>query len=102
MSPDLSHRTNPMHSLGYRTKKAWPAVRRKIDASKPVTLTLITSSNDSNLLHLKYVHRVVAYAYKIRSINTGEGSPDGANKAVKIHIYDPNYPKDDSVRLRFF
>ena len=102
MSPDLSHRTNLMHSLGYRTKKAWPAVRSKIDASKPVTLTLITSSNDSNLLHLKDVHRVVAYAYKIRSINPGEGSPDGADKAVIIHIYDPNYPNDDNVRLRFF
>lgn len=102
MSPDLSHRSNPLHSLGHRTQRAWPSVKGSLDASKPVTITLVASSNDANLKHLEDSHRVVAYAYDVASIVEGEGAPKGADSKVTIWIYDPNYPDEDSVKLTFY
>ena len=102
-SPDLSgHSLNPYESLGDRTQKAWPKVRACLDASKPVTLTLIVHSNDHNPKHLEDHHRVVAYAYEVRPVVAGEGAPSGADSHVTIYIYDPNYPDDDDVSLTFF
>lgn len=101
-SPDLSQRLNPLHSLGHRTQKEWPKVKESLKASKPVTITLIASSNDYNLMHLEDSHRVVAYAYDIDSIVQGEGAPEGADYKVTIWIYDPNYPDRDDVRLTFY
>ena len=101
-SPDLSHRLNPLHSLGHRTQEAWPDVRNRLDESRPVTLTLVASSNDANLKHLEDSHRVVAYAYDVRPILEGEGAPSGADSQVTVFVYDPNYPNDDGVCLTFY
>lgn len=100
MSPDFSHRGNPLHSLGHRTQEAWPSVKSSLDASKPVTITLIASSSDASLKHLEDSHRVVAYAYSVGS--QGDGAPSGAHSKVTIWIYDPNYPDKDSVKLTFY
>ena len=108
-SPDLDHFWNPRDSLGKRTQSAWPGVKESIDASKPVTITLISRSN--NLLNPKSLendHRVVAYAYDIDS-TVGAGAPAGANSKVTLWIYDPNYPDGpnyahdaDDVKLTFY
>ena len=101
MSPDQSH-VFRMHSLGERTQNAWPGVKDRLDSLKPVTLTLITSSSDYNPFHLGNNHRVVAYAYYERPLYDGEGAPGGADTAVIIYIYDPNYPNCDDVYLKFY
>ncbi len=100
-SPDLGH-WNRKHSQGHMTQQEWPSVKDLLDKSKPVTLTLIASSNDVNLKHLEDSHRVVAYAYEERSIIQGEGAPSGADTHVTIFIYDPIYFNDDDVCLTFY
>ncbi len=100
-SPDLSHRFRK-HSLGHRTKKAWPGVRSKLNAGKPVTLTLINGSNNFNPGHMDQHHRVVAYAYKEESISGGSGVPANAHTKVTIMIYDPNKVNNDNVYLTFY
>lgn len=102
MSPNLSHRSNPLHSLGHRTQRAWPKVKKSLDASIPVTITLVAHANDANLFHLTDSHRVVAYAYEVKSTVEGDGSPGGAHSKVTIWIYDPNYENDDGVSLTFY
>jgi hypothetical protein len=102
-SPDLDHLLN-IDSLGKRTQEAWPAVKASLDASKPITITLIASSNDINPVHLKDNHRVVAYAYEIDAVAQGGGAPEGADSKITIWIYDPKssyYDKDD-VKLTFY
>jgi len=108
-SPDLSHIMNIHHSLGYKTQQEWVKVKDCIDQSKPVTLTLVTSSNDGNVFHLSNNHRVVAYAYDERPLYANEwvhGDPDSRQRAqisvVSIQIYDPNHPNDDNVWLTFY
>jgi hypothetical protein len=96
-SPDLDK-----DGLGYRTQKEWPKVRGFLDASKPVTLTLIVHSNDVYPWHLSDNHRVVAYAYDVRPVDPAEGAPAGADSHVTLYIYDPNYPDEDDVCLTFF
>jgi hypothetical protein len=100
-SPDLSH-TFDIHSLGHRTQEAWPDVKESLDASKPVTITLIASSNDENPLHLENNHRVVAYAYEIDAVAQGGSAPEGADSMVTIWIYDPGYHDQDDVKLTFY
>lgn len=102
MSPDLCHRhrLELFSSLGSRTQRAWPKVKKSIDAFKPVTVTLIGSSNDTAPSHLADSHRVVAYAYKVTDPESG--APSGAKDKVTLKIYDPNYPNRDDVELTFY
>jgi len=88
--------------LGDRTQKEWQKVKACLDASKPVTLTLIVHSNDIWPWDLSDNHRVVAYAYEVRSVDPAEGAPSGADSHVTIYIYDPNYENEDDVCLTFF
>jgi hypothetical protein len=89
-----------LKSLGHRTHKAWPKVKKRIDGSKPVTITLIGSSKDTALSHLGDSHRVVAYAYNVT--DPDPGAPSGADDKVTLMIYDPNYPNRDDVELTFY
>ncbi len=104
--PDRDH-SKPWvpESIGHRTLREWPDVRNSIDNSQPITLTLITSSNDVNPFHLSNNHRVVAYAYEERSLYDWEwvrGKRHPEILHVTILIYDPNYPNDDDVCLTFY
>ena len=103
-SPDLDNLINLHHSLGRKTQKEWRKIKKLLDSSKPVTLTLIASSNDYNPDNLKNNHRVVAYAYEERPLQDGEWVHGDSNpniRHVTIFIYDPNYHDDDDVRLTF-
>ena len=111
-SPDQGHWYRSDSSLGNDTQQEWSNIKSSLDNSQPVTLTLITSSNDGRLLHLSNNHRVVAYAYQERELYDWEWvHPDNKNDdpsyraqigAVDILIYDPNYPNDDDVYLTFY
>lgn len=104
-SPDLSHRSNPHASLGHRTQQEWASVQRAIDGGRPVTLTLISSSNDYNPLHLANNHRVVAYAYEVNPLTSSmwvHGKRHARIRHVTMYVYDPNYPDRDDVALTFF
>lgn len=91
LDPKPGHPNAYAPSLGRRTLHDWYAnVKPNLDNSKPLTLTLIASSNDHNVFHLGNHHRVIAYAYE-----------DNGTGAVDILIYDPNCRKDDDVRLTF-
>lgn len=98
-SPDLDHSWS-LKSLGERTTDAWPSVKSSLNNSKPVTITLIASSNDYFIHTLDETHRVVAYAYDIAS--NFQGGPRGADSKVTIWIYDPNFPDIDDVKLTFY
>lgn len=100
--PDLSDRWNPRHSLGSETQDEWDGIKVILDQYRPVTLTVITSSNDGNVQHFKNNHRVVAYAYDYLSISGDPIAPPGATKKIVISIYDPNFPMDDEVKLSFY
>ena len=89
-------------SLGSRTQNEWPQVKNSIDSSKPVTITLIAHSNEVLPTKLVDHHRVVAYAYDIRPVSSGDDAPSGADSKVTLRIYDPNEPNDNNVRLTFF
>lgn len=98
-SPDEGH-WNRKNSLGKRTQDAWDAIKDKIDAKKPVTITVIASSNDYNPLNLDQHHRMVAYAYDLDS--PGDSAPTGADKKVTLWVYDPNYPNRDDIKMTFY
>ena len=97
------------HSIGHMTQEEWPNVRTSLDNFKPITLTLIASSNDVHPEHLENNHRVVAYGYDVRQLQDGEwvhGEPNSDIRRnirhVTIFIYDPNHPDDDDVCLGFY
>ena len=103
-SPDLGHWYRN-HSIGHMTQQEWSKVKDSIDQIHPVTLSLITSSNDGDPLHLTDNHRVVAYAYEIRPLYDGEWVHGNINPNIRhitLSIYDPNFPNDDSVCLTFY
>lgn len=66
----------------------WPLIRADIDAGRPspVCLIAVKSLNPGDLGEN---HQVLAYAYEA----------DGHD--ITLHIYDPNQPLVDSVRMRF-
>ncbi len=99
---DVDHTGTP-DSLGHLTQDEWVKVMNKLDSSKPVTLTVIRSSNDANPAHLSDNHRVVAYGYVMRELSPSEeGIPKGATHVVELQIYDPNESGKDNVWLRFY
>ena len=70
-------------------RRAWPAVRREIDAGRPAGLGLIHIAS-ADPRRLVGDHQVVAYGYEL----------DTAAASVALRIYDPNHPDDDTIRLR--
>jgi len=103
-SPDQGHWYRK-DSQGAMTQEEWPLVKDRLDKGKPVTLTLIASSNDVNLRHLADSHRVVAYAYEERPLLDGEwvhGNRNPNTQHVAIFIYDPGYPDCDDIALSFY
>jgi hypothetical protein len=66
----------------------WPAIRRDLDGGSLSTVGLVkVVGRDPNKLGLN--HQVVAYGYDL----------DGS--MVTLRVYDPNFPNDDEVTLRF-
>ncbi len=87
-APDESHRLRK-HSLGHRTKKEWPKVKKQLDGGKLATLCLIrvegyTKNPSKN-------HQVLAYGYEYNT----------TSKWVKIFVYDPNKPNEDKGYVKF-
>jgi len=75
------------HSRTYvMVHEEWPKIRAELDAGKLSTLGLVRVI-DRDPAKLGQNHQVVAYGYDL------EGT------ALTLHIYDPNYPNDDSVTL---
>jgi hypothetical protein len=111
-SPDIDHAFDPLHgnlniyhSLGFKSKNEWQSIQSALDSHKPVTLTLIASSNDFNLLNMSNNHRVVVYGYTTRGLNDNDkiqGTKNPNIQRVDMMIYDPNYPNDDHVTLSFY
>ena len=67
--------------------KEWPAIRAEIDGGHPSVVGLVRSASSSPAA-LTQNHQVLAYAY--------EETPEH----IVIHVYDPNHPNSDDVRLR--
>lgn len=66
----------------------WPAIRRDLDGGSLSTVGLVkVVGRDPNQLGRN--HQVVAYGYDL----------DGST--VTLRLYDPNFPNDDEVTLRF-
>jgi hypothetical protein len=66
----------------------WPAIRRDLDGGSLATVGLVkVVGRDPNQLGLN--HQVVAYGYDL----------DGST--VTLRLYDPNFPNDEEVTLRF-
>ncbi len=112
MSPKLSgHWGNPHRSLGSKTLVEWHTKVRNYflnpspQENKPVTLTLIATSNDYDPFHLSAHHRVIAYGFEERELYDDEyvhGERNAKIRHVKLYIYDPNHPNDDDVYLTFY
>ncbi len=66
--------------------EAWPAIRGEIDAGHLAMVGLVREAG-RNPLRNELGHQVVAHRY------------DETAAAVRIGIYDPNHPDDDSVEL---
>lgn len=68
--------------------RAWPAIRREIDAGRPAMIGLVREAG-WNPLAVGMGHQVAGYRY--------ETTADG----VSIGVYDPNHPGRDDVEIRF-
>ena len=66
----------------------WPAIRRDLDGGSLSTVGLVKAV-DRDPAKLGLNHQVVAYGYDL----------DGT--VVTLWLYDPNFPNDDEVTLRF-
>ena len=66
--------------------KEWPVIRAEIDGGHPSVVGLVRSASSSPAA-LTQNHQVLAYAY--------EETPEH----IVIHVYDPNHPNSDDVRL---
>ena len=77
---------SPERRLKESVTNAWPAIRAQIDAGEPAMVGIIRSA-PGNPFALDIGHQVAAYRY--------ESSPE----QVRIGIYDPNHPDDDTVEL---
>lgn len=66
----------------------WPMIRADIDAGRPspVALCLVKSYLPTDL---GKNHQVLVYAYEVHGHD------------VDMHVYDPNSPRDDTIRIRF-
>jgi len=66
--------------------EAWPAIRSEVDAGRLAMIGLVRTTG-ADPLRRELGHQVAGYRYA-----------EGANE-VRIGIYDPNHPGDDSVEL---
>jgi hypothetical protein len=66
----------------------WPKIKADIDANKLSPLGLVQTIS-YNPVDIGKNHQVLCYAYELSASN------------VTLHIYDPNVPKNDTVRLKF-
>lgn len=64
----------------------WPKVRDDIDSGHPCPLGLVKVKS-MNPLDLKENHQVLAYGYEL------------LGSSLTLHLYDPNWPGRDDVRL---
>lgn len=67
----------------------WPKVRAALEAGLPVPLGLV-NAHSFNPRQLPRNHQVLAYGYELN---------DTADE-LTLHVYDPNYPNDDTAALR--
>lgn len=67
-------------------RQAWPAIRAEIDAGRPAMVGLVREAG-LNPLAVGMGHQVVAYRY------------DVAAERIRLGVYDPNHPGDDSVEV---
>ena len=73
------------HSRTYvMVQSEWPKVRRLLDAGQPALLGLVRVIDVDPRL-IGHNHQVMAYGYDL----------DGT--VLTLHIYDPNWPNDDTV-----
>ena len=70
-------------------RDAWPRIRAEIDAGHPAVVGLLRSTS-ADPRRLVANHQVLAYSYAL----------DGTAGRLDLHVYDPNYPANDAVRLR--
>ena len=68
----------------------WPKIRRSIDAGLPAALGIVKSSSFSPMA-LNKNHQVLAHSYELA----------GDESTVTLHVYDPNYPNDDTAAITF-
>lgn len=66
----------------------WPEIRRQLDAGRLVPLGLVKEYGANPLLLAKN-HQVLAYGY------------DLSGDDLTVHVYDPNYPGDDTATLKW-
>ena len=66
--------------------EAWPAIRAEIDAGRLAMIGLVRAAG-LDPLRGELGHQVAGYRY------------DEAAAAVRIGIYDPNHPDDDTIEL---
>ena len=79
-----------IHGLARRTMtEEWPTTKADLDAGKPSPLGLIRTRS-FNPKDLGLNHQVLAYGY--------DDGPEAAG-SVRVLVYDPNYPGDDSVAI---
>jgi hypothetical protein len=71
-------------------EREWPRVRAELDAGRPCLLELIRVGGFT-LASLTRNHQVLAFAYSV------DEAGDAA--VVRLRVYDPNHPDDDSVAL---
>jgi len=69
-------------------KTEWPKIRGQLDAGRLVPLGLVKESG-WNPLKLGLNHQVLAYGYDLVSDD------------LTVHVYDPNFPCDDTATLRW-
>jgi hypothetical protein len=68
----------------------WPKIRQTLDAGQLCPLGLVKVKG-WNILKLALNHQVCAYGYDY----------DETSGAVTLHLYDPNYPSDDTCTVAF-
>lgn len=77
------------HSRGWvMVRLEWPRIRAELDGGRLVALTLVRVVSDDPF-QMGRNHQVLAYGYEL----------DGND--VTLDLYDPNWPLDDAVTLRF-
>lgn len=76
---------NDADRKAYTRDRAWPEIRRALDANRLVTIGLVRAAA-RNPLALKANHQVLAYGYEI-----------GDDASVHVFVYDPNHPDDNDV-----
>jgi hypothetical protein len=70
--------------------REWPRVRDRLDRGQLTPLGLV-KQRSPNPLKMGENHQVLAYGYDL----------DTSTTQVRVQVYDPNYPNDDDIWLKF-